>query len=27
MAKRVQVVQWPNDTMELRWVKVSPQAR
>jgi peptide/nickel transport system substrate-binding protein len=22
MAKRVQVVQWPNDTLELRWVRV-----
>ena len=22
MAKKVQVVQWPNDTMELRWVRV-----
>jgi len=22
--KRVQAVQWPNDTMELRWVKVKP---
>lgn len=25
MSKRVQAVQWPNDTMELRWVKVSPK--
>jgi peptide/nickel transport system substrate-binding protein len=25
MSKRVQAVQWPNDTMELRWVKVSPR--
>ncbi len=24
MAKKVQVVQWHNDTMELRWVRVKP---
>ncbi len=24
MAKNVQVVQWPNDTMELRWVRMKP---
>ena len=24
MAKSVQVVQWPNDTMELRWVRMKP---
>jgi len=24
MAKKVQLVQWPNDTVELRWVKVAP---
>ena len=24
MAKKVQALQWPNDQMELRWVKVSP---
>ncbi len=27
MAKKVSVVQWPNDTMELRWVKVGTPAR
>jgi peptide/nickel transport system substrate-binding protein len=24
MARKVQLVQWPNDTVELRWVKVAP---
>jgi peptide/nickel transport system substrate-binding protein len=24
MSKRVQAVQWPNDTVELRWVKLKP---
>ena len=24
MAKKVQAVQWPNDQMELRWVKLAP---
>jgi peptide/nickel transport system substrate-binding protein len=27
MAKKVSAVQWPNDTMELRWVKVGSPAR
>ena len=25
MAKKVSAVQWPNDSMELRWVKVNPR--